>query len=250
MTHCRYFHNLQGQLLEIRALMLERLGRHREALSVYVHDLGAMPLAEEYCDRVYEAGLAATTAATAAAPGYIAAAGGGSSSAAAAAVEGNQEGAEAAESAAGPGADEAGAAKSANSGSSSSGSTFAPPWSLHRRIPSSSSKTAGMLHNNQLPAGSPASTGRLAGAAAGSNWGKVLPGKLQQQQARQNAAQQQQQRRRGRRALLGQGGRRTWAAMPFGSKPHDIYMELVDAVIQVGVIIMCYLYVTICVILT
>jgi hypothetical protein len=59
-----------------------------------------------------------------------------------------------------------------------------------------------------------------------------MPGKLQQQQAKQQAVQQQQ-RRRGRRQL-GQGdGRRTWAAMPFGAQPHDIYMELVDAVIQV-----------------
>jgi hypothetical protein len=59
-----------------------------------------------------------------------------------------------------------------------------------------------------------------------------MPGKLlQQQQARQQAVQQQ--KRRGRRQL-GQAGKRTWAAMPFGAQPHDIYMELVDAVIQVG----------------
>ncbi|WIA17457.1 hypothetical protein OEZ85_014302 [Tetradesmus obliquus] len=141
----------QGQLLEIRALMLERLGRHREALSLYAHDLAAMPLAEAYCDRVYEAGLAATAAA--------AGGGGGSATAAAAAADGSSEGAE----------DE----------------------------------------------------------AEGPSWGRVLPGKLQQQQQ----ARQQQQQRRGRRAL-GQGGGRGWAAMPFGSRPHDIYMELVDAVLQ------------------
>jgi hypothetical protein len=40
-------------LLQVRALMLERLGRHREALALYVHTLRDLPLAEQYCDRVY-----------------------------------------------------------------------------------------------------------------------------------------------------------------------------------------------------
>ncbi|KAF5838923.1 hypothetical protein DUNSADRAFT_1939 [Dunaliella salina] len=44
-----------GQLPEIRALMLERLRRHREALSLYVHDLRSLSAAEAYCDRVYAA---------------------------------------------------------------------------------------------------------------------------------------------------------------------------------------------------
>ncbi|KAK9866881.1 hypothetical protein WJX84_002836 [Apatococcus fuscideae] len=42
-------------LLEIRALLLERLGRHHEALRIYVHQLDSPLLAEEYCDRLYEA---------------------------------------------------------------------------------------------------------------------------------------------------------------------------------------------------
>jgi hypothetical protein len=38
--------------------MLERLGRHREALSLYVHQLRDLALAEQYCDRVYAGGRA------------------------------------------------------------------------------------------------------------------------------------------------------------------------------------------------
>ncbi|GLC77792.1 hypothetical protein PLESTB_000955600 [Pleodorina starrii] len=45
----------QGELLEIRALMLERLGSHREALQLYVHALRDLAGAEAYCDRVYAA---------------------------------------------------------------------------------------------------------------------------------------------------------------------------------------------------
>jgi len=40
-----------GQLPEIRALMLERLRRHREALVLYVHILHSLGAAEAYCDR-------------------------------------------------------------------------------------------------------------------------------------------------------------------------------------------------------
>jgi hypothetical protein len=197
--------------------MLERLGRHREALSVYIHDLQAIQLAKEYCDRVYEAGLAATTAA-----GGL---GGGSGGGAAAAADDSQGGPDAA-AAGGATDDTEGAVGDAKSAGSSSSSKA--PWGLHRRIPS----TGVLSQQQQLLAGSPACTGRLAGAAAGASWGRVMPGKLQQQQqARQQAVQQQ--KRRGRRQL-GQAGRRTWAAMPFGAQPHDIYMELVDAVIQVG----------------
>lgn len=42
-----------------QALLLERLGRHREALRLYVHGLHDLQLAEAYCDRVYEADIAA-----------------------------------------------------------------------------------------------------------------------------------------------------------------------------------------------
>ncbi|PRW34079.1 glycoside hydrolase isoform A [Chlorella sorokiniana] len=43
----------QQGLLELRAALLERLGRHTEALRIYVHRLRQLPLAEAYCDRVY-----------------------------------------------------------------------------------------------------------------------------------------------------------------------------------------------------
>ncbi|GLI62985.1 hypothetical protein VaNZ11_005842 [Volvox africanus] len=49
-----------GELLEIRALMLERLGNHREALRLYVHALRDLAAAEAYCDRVYAAAVTAT----------------------------------------------------------------------------------------------------------------------------------------------------------------------------------------------
>eukprot|EP01025_Chloroclados_australasicus_P060217 TRINITY_DN770_c0_g1_i4.p1 TRINITY_DN770_c0_g1~~TRINITY_DN770_c0_g1_i4.p1 ORF type:complete len:1021 (-),score=156.04 TRINITY_DN770_c0_g1_i4:413-3475(-) len=42
-------------LLEIRALLMEKLGQHKEALRVYVHELKAPQLAEAYCDRLYNA---------------------------------------------------------------------------------------------------------------------------------------------------------------------------------------------------
>ncbi|KXZ52313.1 hypothetical protein GPECTOR_10g945 [Gonium pectorale] len=44
-----------GELLEIRALMLERLGCHRDALRLYLHALRDLGAAEAYCDRVYAA---------------------------------------------------------------------------------------------------------------------------------------------------------------------------------------------------
>jgi hypothetical protein len=171
---------LQGQLLEICALMLERLGRHKEALSVYVHQLHSMKLAEEYCDRVYEAGVAA---ATAAAP---------SSSAAAAAVAA------------------AAAATAATESSSSSQGEQNPAvgWG---------SKQPGELQN-------PADGGS---SSDGPKWDKVQLVRQQQQQQRQ---QQQQGTWRG---FGVEGSKPSWSAMPFGGKPQDIYMELVDAVLQV-----------------
>ncbi|KFM23938.1 Vam6/Vps39-like protein [Auxenochlorella protothecoides] len=39
------------QLLELRAAILERMGRHHEALRLYVHQLGQPAAAEAYCDR-------------------------------------------------------------------------------------------------------------------------------------------------------------------------------------------------------
>ncbi|BDA43540.1 Vam6/Vps39-like protein [Coccomyxa sp. Obi] len=43
------------RFLEIRALLLEHLGRHQEALEIYVHQMKEPRLAEAYCDRMYEA---------------------------------------------------------------------------------------------------------------------------------------------------------------------------------------------------
>ncbi len=40
-----------GELPEIRALMLERLARHQEALELYLYDLHDLRSAEAYCDR-------------------------------------------------------------------------------------------------------------------------------------------------------------------------------------------------------
>jgi hypothetical protein len=156
--------------------MLERLGRHKEALSVYVHQLHSMKLAEEYCDRVYEAGVAA---ATAAAP---------SSSAAAAAA--------------------AAAAATAATDSSSVGQGAQNPavgWGSNR---------PGEL---QTPAD---------GSRSRAKWDKV-------QLMRQQQQQQQRQQQGARRGFGVEGSKPSWSAMPFGGKPQDIYMELVDAVLQV-----------------
>uniref|UniRef100_A0A1D1ZMX2 CNH domain-containing protein n=1 Tax=Auxenochlorella protothecoides TaxID=3075 RepID=A0A1D1ZMX2_AUXPR len=51
------------QLLELRAAILERMGRHHEALRLYVHQLGQPAAAEAYCDRVYGRQVAAAAAA-------------------------------------------------------------------------------------------------------------------------------------------------------------------------------------------
>jgi hypothetical protein len=171
---------LQGQLLEIRALMLERLGRHKEALSVYVHELHSMKLAEEYCDRVYAAGVAAASAA-AAAP---------SSSAAAAAIA-----ATAADS-----SEDTGSSTAAAAGSSGG-------WGSRR---------PGELGLN------PGDASEQQGVP---KWDKV-------QLVRQQQRQQQQGARRGF-GVGADAGKPSWSALPFGGKPQDIYMELVDAVLQV-----------------
>ncbi|KAL4430543.1 hypothetical protein ABPG77_005783 [Micractinium sp. CCAP 211/92] len=44
----------QRRLLEVRAALLERLGRHTEALRIFVHGLRSPTQAEAYCDRVYQ----------------------------------------------------------------------------------------------------------------------------------------------------------------------------------------------------
>ncbi|KAK2079170.1 hypothetical protein QBZ16_002861 [Prototheca wickerhamii] len=48
----------RDRLLELRAAVLERLGRHREALDLFVRRLGSLAAAEAYCDRVYARQLA------------------------------------------------------------------------------------------------------------------------------------------------------------------------------------------------
>jgi hypothetical protein len=76
-----------------------------------------------------------------------------------------------------------------------------------------------------LPAAAAGVDSSSSSQAAGPKWDKV-----------QLARQQQQQQRQGpRRGFgVGEGGKPSWSLMPFGGKPQDIYMELVDAVLQVG----------------
>ncbi|PWN93947.1 hypothetical protein FA10DRAFT_248415 [Acaromyces ingoldii] len=47
-----------GDLFEVRALLLGRLGQHEGALGIYVHKLGDHEKAEAYCVRTYEMGQA------------------------------------------------------------------------------------------------------------------------------------------------------------------------------------------------
>lgn len=188
----------QGQLLEIRALMLERLGRHREALSVYIHDLKRIDLAEQYCDRVYEAGLAAATGV-----GPLVTVGG----------QGGTSGDTDREAAAGNSSDSAAAA----SGSQQATTTAASQDLQQQPTSNAAAAAAGTkrgLAGNSVP--------------VGSMWGKVP----KQQQQRQQQGKQRQQRPKNRQGQ--QAGRRLWPALPFGVQPQDIYMELVDAVLQVG----------------
>ncbi|UPQ97543.1 vacuolar sorting protein [Chloropicon primus] len=44
----------EGHMLEERALLLRRLGKHREALGIYIHGLGSEDLALRYCEGVYQ----------------------------------------------------------------------------------------------------------------------------------------------------------------------------------------------------
>lgn len=44
---------LPHQYLHENALVLSRLGKHRDVLSIYIHQLQNFSLAESYCDRIY-----------------------------------------------------------------------------------------------------------------------------------------------------------------------------------------------------
>lgn len=44
---------LPPQYLHETALVLSRLGKHRDVLTVYMHQLHSLELAESYCDRIY-----------------------------------------------------------------------------------------------------------------------------------------------------------------------------------------------------
>ncbi len=46
---------LPQQYLHENALVLSRLGKHRDVLTIYVHQLQNLSLAESYCDRMYRA---------------------------------------------------------------------------------------------------------------------------------------------------------------------------------------------------
>lgn len=43
-------------MYEERAIILEKLGRHEQALSIYVTVMNNVELAIQYCDRVYNKG--------------------------------------------------------------------------------------------------------------------------------------------------------------------------------------------------
>jgi hypothetical protein len=45
---------LPQQYLHENALVLSRLGRHRDVLTIYLHQLESLSLAESYCDRMYK----------------------------------------------------------------------------------------------------------------------------------------------------------------------------------------------------
>lgn len=47
---------LHPGLYEERAIILGKLGRHEQALSIYVSVLGDIQRAKEYCDKVYQKG--------------------------------------------------------------------------------------------------------------------------------------------------------------------------------------------------
>ena len=49
-------------MYEERAILLRAAGRHEEALQIYVHDLGNLDLAAEYCEEVYQAAMKKTKA--------------------------------------------------------------------------------------------------------------------------------------------------------------------------------------------
>ena len=49
------------RLYEERAVLLQRAGRHEDALKIYVHDMGALDMATAYCDRVSNSSKSAGT---------------------------------------------------------------------------------------------------------------------------------------------------------------------------------------------
>lgn len=197
----------QGQLLEIRALMLERLGRHREALSVYIHDLKAIDLAEQYCDRVYEAGVAALTGA---APSVTPA---------------EQVGTPGDSGAAGSGTPSDTAAGVSNSAAATDTANAQLDTAKEVRLKSDEANySAAVSGDLGVKKGLAGTSLAVSASAAGGGWGKVK--KPQRQQNKQ------QQGVKSRKPLI--QGKRMWPALRFGAQPQDIYMELVDAVLQVG----------------
>ena len=49
----RLLKNLPDQYLHERALVLSRLGEYEKVISIYIHQLNDLQLAESYCDRIY-----------------------------------------------------------------------------------------------------------------------------------------------------------------------------------------------------
>jgi hypothetical protein len=48
---------LNDGLFEERAIVMGKIGNHKEALVIYVHMLHDMKKAEDYCERMYNKGL-------------------------------------------------------------------------------------------------------------------------------------------------------------------------------------------------
>lgn len=182
--------------------MLERLGRHRDALAVYVSDLRRLTLAAEYCDRVYQA-----SAAVAAAQQHR-----GEAGASASASAGTSSG-----------MDGIGRGELAQGGGFGSSAVLLPPrsagrWGQPRVVGHPAGVTA-------LPAAAVA----MAALPAAASPQLLAAGSTRQQHRRSDGSGSGAAAAPAAAAVPPPPGS-GWMLLPFGSRPQDIYMELVDAV--------------------
>jgi hypothetical protein len=175
---------LQGQLPEIRALMLERLGRHRDALAVYVSDLRRLTLAADRGEAGASAGASAGTSS---------------------------------------GMDGSGRGELAQGGGLGSSAVLLPPrsagrWGQPRVVGHPAGVTA-------LPAAAVA----MAALPAAASPQLLAAGSTRQQHRRSDGSGSGAAAAPAAAAVPPPPGS-GWMLLPFGSRPQDIYMELVDAV--------------------